>query len=42
MEPKVRAALRFCETRPDRVCMIGALEKAPDVVRGLSGTKIHY
>ena len=42
MEPKVRAALRFCENRPDRVCMIGALEKAPQVVRGLSGTKIHY
>ena len=42
MEPKVRAALRFCEGRPDRVAIIGSLEKAPEAVRGKSGTRIHY
>ena len=42
MEPKVRAAIRFCEGRPDRVAIIGSLEKAPEAVRGLSGTRIHY
>ena len=42
MEPKVRAAIRFCEGRPDRVAIIGSLDKAPEAVRGLSGTRIHY
>ena len=42
MEPKVRAAIRFCEGRPDRVAIIGSLEKAPEAVKGLSGTRIHY
>ena len=42
MEPKVRAAIRFCEGRPDRVAIIGSLEKAPEAVKGASGTRIHY
>ncbi|MBR3159419.1 MAG: carbamate kinase [Atopobiaceae bacterium] len=42
MEPKVRAAIRFCEGRPDRVAIIGSLDKAPEAVKGLSGTRIHY
>ena len=41
MEPKVRAAISFCEGRPDRVAIIGALERAADAVRGVSGTRIH-
>jgi len=42
MEPKVRAAIRFCEGRPDRTAIIGSLERAPEAVRGTSGTRIHY
>ena len=42
MDPKVRAALRFCENRPDRIAIIGALGNAPQVVKGVSGTRIHY
>ncbi len=42
MEPKVRAALRFCELRPNRACHIGSLDDAPRVVRGETGTRIHY
>ncbi|MDD6739819.1 MAG: carbamate kinase [Coriobacteriaceae bacterium] len=41
MEPKVRAAIRFARSRPGRVCVIGALEKAPETIAGLSGTRIH-
>ena len=37
-----RAAIRFCEGRPDRVAIIGSLEKAPEAVKGASGTRIHY
>ena len=42
MGPKVRAALHFCEQRPDRACHIGMLEDAARVVRGESGTRISY
>ena len=42
MEPKVRAAIEFCESRPDRVCIIGSLDKAPEAAHGKSGTRIHY
>ena len=42
MEPKVRAALRFLEERPDRVCTIGNIANAAAVVRGEAGTRIHY
>ena len=42
MEPKVRAALRFLEQRPDRVVRIGNVRNAAAVVRGESGTCIHY
>ena len=42
MAPKVRAALRFCENRPNRTAIIGSLDNAPEVVRGISGTRIHY
>ena len=41
MEPKVRAAIKFVRSRPGRVCVIGALEKAPETIAGLSGTRIH-
>ncbi len=40
MEPKVRAAIRFCEGRADRVAIIGALERAEEVAAGVSGTRI--
>ncbi|MDO5119054.1 MAG: carbamate kinase [Coriobacteriales bacterium] len=42
MEPKVRAALRFLEQRPDRVVRIGNVRNAAAVVRGEAGTCIHY
>ena len=41
MEPKVRAAVKFAESRPGRVCIIGSLEKAAEAMAGLSGTRIH-
>ena len=41
MEPKVRAAIKFVRSRPGRVCVIGALDKAPETIAGLSGTRIH-
>ncbi|MGN0039243.1 MAG: carbamate kinase [Coriobacteriales bacterium] len=41
MEPKVRAAVKFVRSRPGRVCVIGALGKAPETIAGLSGTRIH-
>ena len=40
MEPKVRAAIAFCEGRPGRVAVIGSLERAAEAVRGESGTRI--
>ena len=42
MEPKVRAAIRFCEERPDRECIIGSIADAANVVAGKAGTRIHY
>ncbi len=41
MEPKVEAAVRFAESKPGRVAIIGALERAPEIMRGQSGTHIH-
>ena len=41
MEPKVRAAIKFVRSRPGRVCVIGALDKAPEILEGTSGTRIH-
>ncbi|MDI9589813.1 MAG: carbamate kinase [Acidobacteriota bacterium] len=41
MEPKVRAAIRFVESRPGRTCIIGSLERAAEAIAGLSGTRIH-
>ncbi len=41
MEPKVRAAIKFCESRPGRTAIIGSLEKAAEAIAGLSGTHIH-
>lgn len=41
MEPKVRAAVKFCRSRKDRVAIIGSLDKAPETMAGLSGTRIH-
>ena len=40
MEPKIRAAIKFAESRPGRVCIIGSLEKASEAMAGLSGTRI--
>lgn len=40
MEPKVRAAIKFVRSRPGRICIIGALDKAPETMAGLSGTRI--
>jgi len=41
MEPKVRAAIKFVRSRKGRTCIIGALDKAPETMAGLSGTRIH-
>ena len=41
MEPKVKAGIKFAESRPGRTCIIGSLEKAAEAVAGLSGTRIH-
>ena len=41
MEPKVRAAVKFAESRPGRTCIIGSLEKADKAIAGKSGTRIH-
>lgn len=41
MEPKVRAGIKFAESRPGRTCIIGSLEKAAEAMAGLSGTRIH-
>jgi len=41
MEPKVRAGIKFAESRPGRVCIIGSLERAAEAISGLSGTRIH-
>ena len=41
MEPKMRAAIKFAESHPGRLCIIGSLENAAQAVAGLSGTRIH-
>ncbi|WP_058270851.1 carbamate kinase [Olsenella massiliensis] len=41
MEPKVKAGIKFAESRPGRVCIIGSLEKAAEAMAGISGTRIH-
>ncbi len=41
MEPKVKAAITFAESRPGRVAIIGSLEKAAAAANGESGTRIH-
>ncbi len=41
MEPKVKAAVKFAKSRPGRVAIIGSLEKAPEAMKGTSGTRIH-
>lgn len=40
MEPKVKAGIKFAESRPGRVCIIGSLEKAAEAMAGTSGTRI--
>lgn len=40
MEPKMRAAVRFVQSKPGREAIIGKLDKAPEAVRGDSGTRI--
>lgn len=41
MLPKVQAAMNFVKSGQGRKAIIGALEKAPDAIRGESGTVIH-
>lgn len=41
MEPKVKAAIKFAESRPGRIAIIGSLEKAAAAANGESGTRIH-
>lgn len=41
MEPKVKAAVKFAESRAGRTCIIGSLDKAAEAMAGLSGTRIH-
>ena len=41
MEPKVKAAVKFAKSRPGRVAISGSLEKAPEAMKGTSGTRIH-
>ncbi len=41
MEPKVRAAVSFCRSWKERSCLIGSIDKAAEVMAGLSGTCIH-
>lgn len=40
MGPKVEAAVRFAESKPGRVAVIGALSKAPQILAGTSGTRV--
>lgn len=40
MLPKVKAALKFAESRPDREAVIGTLAKLEDILEGTSGTRI--
>ncbi|MDD5799564.1 MAG: carbamate kinase [Coriobacteriales bacterium] len=41
MAPKVRAAVRFAESRPGRYSIIGSLQKAAEATAGISGTRIY-
>ena len=40
MLPKVKAALKFAESRPGREAVIGTLAKLEDILEGTSGTRI--
>ena len=41
MAPKVEAAIRFAESQPGRVAVIGALNQTPAIMAGTSGTRVH-
>ena len=41
MLPKVQAAVKFAESKPDRTALITLLEKAKDGIAGKTGTRIH-
>ena len=41
MLPKVEAAVKFAESKPERTALITLLEKAKDGIQGLTGTRIH-
>ena len=41
MLPKVEAAVKFAESKPDRTALITLLEKAKDGIEGKTGTVIH-
>ena len=40
MLPKVKAAVKFVETKPDRKAVITSLQKAKEAIKGLAGTTI--
>jgi len=40
MGPKVKAALRFASSRPDRKCIITSLDKVSEALRGQAGTLV--
>lgn len=40
MLPKIKAAIRFCESKPGRVAIIAALEQVGLALKGESGTRI--
>lgn len=41
MGPKVEAAIRFAESKPGRLAVIGALANTPQIMAGTSGTRVH-
>ena len=41
MLPKVEAAVKFAESKPERTALITLLEKAKDGIQGKTGTRIH-
>ena len=40
MLPKVEAAMKFAQSKPDRKCIITSLEKAVDTLNGVAGTTV--
>ena len=40
MLPKVEAAMKFAQSKPQRKCIITSLEKAVDALNGVAGTTV--